>query len=98
MNKQFCISSKLIWFFTIFSILTILEALSFNLFNNKTVFLSIGLSTGLYVWLIVFEDILSRTVYNKTFWLISLFILPYFTIIVYLFRRNKLIAFGKKNN
>jgi hypothetical protein len=76
--------------------LALSEGTFLNLFDNKTFFLTVGFSTYLYLWLIIFTDISAQRVYNKTFWIISLFILPYFTIIVYLFRRNKLIAFGEK--
>ena len=35
-------------------------------------------------------------IYNKTFWIITMFILPNIAIIFYLIQRNKLLRLGQK--
>lgn len=96
MGKSFKISKSFVWILIFISIFAIVEALFINYFNEKAAFLSIGIISFLYLFYIILSDILSHTVYNKTFWIISLFIMSYPTIIVYLIRREQLIKFGEK--
>ncbi len=48
------------------------------------------------IWIIVISDMLKNKIYNKTFWIMSIFIIPYITPIFYLIQRNKLISVCKK--
>jgi hypothetical protein len=43
-------------------------------------------------WVIIFADLLKNNIYNKSFWLSSMFFLPSILPILYLIQRNKLIA------
>ena len=94
MEKAFKINSQTVWFFTIISLYAITEGVFFNYFNHKEMFIGMGLISYFFVWIIILLDILNNPVYNKNFWFISMFILPYITVIVYLLRRNALIAHG----
>ncbi len=96
MEKFFRINKSFVWILIFISIFALIEAVYINFFNEKTAFFSIGIISFLYLFFIILSDILSHTVYNKTFWIISLFILSYPTIIVYLIRREHLIKFGEK--
>jgi len=49
------------------------------------------------VWILTFVDIKNNTVYNKPFWVVSMFVMPHIIIFVYLVRRNKLIRYGSKH-
>lgn len=56
-----------------------------------------GIVFFIAAWILTFVDIKNNTVYNKPFWAVSMFVIPYLTIFVYLIRRNKLIRFGSKH-
>ncbi len=43
------------------------------------------------VWLIIFIDILRTSIYNKTFWIITMIVVPFLAPVFYLFQRKKLI-------
>lgn len=43
-------------------------------------------------WIIVFFDIMKNKIYNKQFWVLSMFFVMPVTPIIYLIRRKKLIS------
>lgn len=45
----------------------------------------------LIFWLIIISDIFQNKLENKVFWILSMFLLPFFAPIVYIFRRNKIL-------
>lgn len=51
---------------------------------------------GLVLWIIIFVDILNNKIYNKVFWIMSMFILSTLAIVVYPFIRERLISMGEK--
>lgn len=42
-------------------------------------------------WLIILVDMIKQRFINKTFWILSMFFVPFFAPVVYLFRRKKLL-------
>ncbi|MFV8224725.1 PLDc N-terminal domain-containing protein [Christiangramia aquimixticola] len=42
-------------------------------------------------WLIILIDMIQVQIKNKIFWILSMFLLPFFAPVVYLFRRKNLI-------
>lgn len=58
-----------------------------------TVFAFVAYSLAL--WVIILADMLSNPIYNKVFWIWSMFFIPVFSIFVYPFRRERLIQIGK---
>jgi len=44
----------------------------------------------LIFWIIVFVDMIRYKIYNKTFWILAMFLLPYLTPVFYLFQRKRL--------
>lgn len=42
-------------------------------------------------WLFILIDMFKQNLKDKTFWILSMFLLPFFAPVVYLFRRNKLL-------
>jgi len=46
---------------------------------------------GITLWVIIFADIYNNKIYNKTFWVWSMFVLSTLTIFVYPFMRSRLI-------
>ncbi|HPN22044.1 MAG TPA: hypothetical protein PK758_09105, partial [Tenuifilaceae bacterium] len=51
---------------------------------------------GLVLWIIIFVDILNNKIYNKVFWIMSMFVLSTVAILVYPFIRERLISMGEK--
>lgn len=41
-------------------------------------------------WVFVLQDMIRTEIYQKTFWIVSMFLLPYFAPLFYLFQRKKL--------
>ena len=48
-------------------------------------------------WLIVFMDMIRNDFRNKILWIIGMIILPFFTPIVYIFRRKNLVDLRNNN-
>ena len=46
-------------------------------------------------WMIVFFDILKNKIYNKQFWVLSMFFVMPVTPIIYLIRRESLLSTGE---
>ncbi len=51
---------------------------------------------GIVLWIIIFADIVNNKIYNKVFWIMSMFILSTLAIVVYPFIRKRLISMGEK--
>ncbi len=90
---SFRINSRIVWILTITSFLSFLTGISFKIFEEP---LSDSLSlTGFVVsftaWLLIFADMLSHRFYHRIFWIISLFLFPPITPLIYLIQRNRLI-------
>lgn len=57
---------------------------------------SISVTSGLCLlilvgfWIILLSDMIKMKILNKTFWLISMFVMPWLAPAVYLFQRKKL--------
>ncbi|WP_277875413.1 PLDc N-terminal domain-containing protein [Aequorivita sp. KMM 9714] len=47
-------------------------------------------------WIIILSDMVKNKIYNKTFWIMTMFILPFISPIFYLIQRNRLIRLGQK--
>jgi|SRR5690554_3525193 len=60
------------------------------------IFLTVGLMLFFSTWIIIFSDMMKNKIYNKTFWIMTMFILPSIGTIFYLFQRNKLLRIGQK--
>ncbi len=45
----------------------------------------------LFAWLLVLADLLQQRIYQKWFWYLGLFTLPFLAILLYAFQRNSLL-------
>jgi len=54
-------------------------------------FLRVGLVMSLFSWIIILIDMLTNRIYNRVFWIITMFIIPWITMIVYMIQRNRLM-------
>lgn len=45
----------------------------------------------LIFWIIILQDMVRKEIKDKPFWILSMFLLPFFAPVVYLFRRKNLL-------
>jgi hypothetical protein len=97
-NQDFKIGIKTVWFLVIGNFfLTVFGAFSkIQHWEFSQVFLTIGLMLFFSTWIIILSDMVKNKIYNKTFWIITMFIMPTIATIFYLVQRNKLLRLGKR--
>lgn len=97
-NQDFKISFKTIWFLVVGNILlTVVGAFAkIQHWDYSQILLTIGLMFFFSTWVIILSDMLKNKIYNKTFWIMTMFIMPSIATIFYMFQRNKLIRLGQK--
>ena len=97
-KHDFNISIAMVWFLTIGSLfLTLIGAVAkVQHWHNHEVFLTIGLILFFLSWIIVFGDMVKNNIYNKTFWISTMFILPFIVVLLYLIKRNQLLRLGQR--
>lgn len=98
-NQDFKISFKTVWFLVVGNILlTVFGAFAkIQHWNYSQILLTIGLMLFFSSWVIILSDMVKNKIYNKTFWIITMFIMPSIATIFYMIQRNKLIRLGGKN-
>jgi hypothetical protein len=95
-NQDFIISSKAIWFLVIINtLLTVLGAFA-RLYHVEysQILIPIGIMLFLSTWLVILSEMVKNKIFNKTFWIMSMFILPTITPLFYMIQRNKLLIPG----
>jgi membrane protease YdiL (CAAX protease family) len=65
---------------------------NYSLFELDNLNFAAGLSLLFLVsfWMFLLTDMMRKKIFNKTFWLISMLVMPYLAPAVYLFQRKKL--------
>ena len=97
-NQDFKISFKTVWFLVVGNILLTVFGTFAKIphWEYSQILLTIGLMLFFSTWVIIISDIVKNKIYNKTFWIITMFIMPSITTIFYMIQRNKLIRLGEK--
>ncbi len=97
-NQDFRISFKTVWFLLIGNfLLTFSGAIAkIQHWDYAEVLLTIGVILFFSTWVIVLSDMAKNKIYNKGFWLMTMFILPWLVPIVYMIQRNKLLRLGQR--
>lgn len=97
-NQDFKISFKTVWFLVVGNILlTVIGAFAkIQHWDYSQLLLTIGLMLFFSTWVIILSDMVKNKIYNKTFWIMTMFIMPSIATIFYMFQRNKLIRLGQK--
>lgn len=97
-NQNFKVSSKIVWILVIGGfIISFIAAFAKNQhWNLSQLLLNIALIFLFSAWIIVFSDILKNKIYNKTFWIISMIILPNISPLFYLIQRTRLLRLGNR--
>jgi len=97
-NQDFKISFKIVWLLVIGSILlTIVGAFAkIQHWDYSPFFLTVGLMLSFSTWIIILSDMVKNKIYNKAFWIMTMFIMPSIATIFYMIQRKKLIKLGQK--
>lgn len=97
-NQDFKISFKTVWFLVVGNILlTVFGAFAkIQHWEYSQILLTIGLMLFFSTWVIILSDMVKNKIYNKTFWIMTMFIMPSIATIFYMIQRNKLIRLGEK--
>jgi hypothetical protein len=97
-NQDFKISVKIVWLIVVADLLmTILGTLArIQNWEYSQIFQTVGLMLLFATWVIVLSDMAKNRIFNKEFWIISMFILPTISPLFYLIQRNKLARLGSK--
>ncbi len=97
-NQDFKIGIKTVWVLTIGNLLLIgLGALAkIQHWEFSQFFLTVGLMLFFPAWIIILSDMVKNKIYNKTFWIMTMFIMPFIATFFYLIQRNKLFRLGQK--
>lgn len=97
-NQDFKISFKTVWFLVVGNILlTVVGAFAkIQHWDYSQLLLTIGLMLFFSTWVIILSDMVKNKIYNKTFWIVTMFIMPSIATIFYMIQRNKLIRLGEK--
>lgn len=59
-------------------------------------FWSAGITFFFSSWIIIISDIVKQRVFNKSFWIVAMFITPSLAMLFYIFMRNRVIRLGEK--
>ena len=97
-NQVFRISFKTVWFLVVGNILlTVFGAFAkIQHWDYSQILLTIGLMLFFSTWVIILSDMVKNKIYNKPFWIMTMFIMPSIATIFYMIQRNKLIRLGEK--
>jgi len=92
-NIDFKISIQAVWGLIVGSFfLTLTSAFAkIQHWESAQFLLILGLLFFFSTWIIVISDMAKNKIYNRIFWIISMFILPAVAPIIYLLRRNHLL-------
>ena len=97
-SQDFKIGIKTVWVFVIgnFILTTIGAFAKIQHWGFSQILLTVGIILFFSTWIIVISDMTKSKVHNKTFWIMSMFIIPTISPLIYLIQRNKLILLGNR--
>lgn len=96
-TKEFKISSRIVWMLVIGNVLLTLFGAFAKIVHGHypESWLTFALVVFFSSWIIIMNDMRENKIYNKSFWVISMFILPTISPLLYMFQRDRLIRLGK---
>ena len=59
--------------------------------DHSQFFVTAGLVMSLFSWIIILSDMSRNKIYNRPFWILTMFITPWIAMIVYMIQRNRLM-------
>jgi len=97
-NKDFSLPVKTIWFLVASTLLLTFIAFFAVLYQweYEQIITTLSLMFFFASWVIIFSDMIQNKIYNKPFWIVTMFTLPHLSILFYTIQRNKLLRLGQK--
>lgn len=97
-NKNFTLTLKIVWFLVASTLLLSFIAFFAAVYQweYKHIFTTLSLMFFFASWVIIFNDMVQHKIYNKLFWMLTMFTLPHLSILFYTIQRNKLLRLGQK--
>jgi hypothetical protein len=97
-NQDFKISIKTVWILVIGNFLLSMFIITAEIrrWEFSDIIMTVGLMLFFSTWIIVLSDMVKNKIYNKSFWILTMFITPSISTFFYLVQRNKLIRLGQK--
>lgn len=97
-DDDFRIDIKTVWILVIGNVaLTFVGALAkIQHWEVSQIFLTTALVIFFSSWLIILSDMVRNKIYNKVFWIATMFIMPSISAVFYLIQRKRLIRLGRK--
>lgn len=85
-NQDFRIGSRIVWFLILANLILTIAGSFAKILNweHSQLFLIIGLILFFSTWIIILGDMISNNIYNRTFWLMSMFIIPVIAVYGYM--------------
>jgi hypothetical protein len=97
-NKDFAISSTLIWMLILINLVLIALGSIAKVQEWGMASFLLYASYFVYVpcWIIILSEMLRKKIFNQWFWVLSMFILPVIASFFYMLQRDKLTRLGEK--
>lgn len=95
-DKDLRIDRRIVWVLVIGNLLITILGTVAKIYHYEIsdFFLTFGLMMIFSAWIILLSDMVKNKIYKKSFWVISMFILPTISPIFYLIQRKRLIHLG----
>jgi len=95
---DFKLNPKIVWILVIGNILFAIFSVIFKMkhLGFESLFLIIAITLFFSSWIIIVGDMAKQNIYNKTFWIMSMFIISPIASVSYLIMRDKLLRLGSK--
>ncbi|PHN08468.1 hypothetical protein [Flavilitoribacter nigricans] len=97
-DRDFRVNFRAVWFLVIanLSIFFLGSLARIQQWELPGSILTVGLILFFASWIIIAGDILTNKIANRSFWLISMFLVPPFAVLLYLIQRDKLLRLGEE--
>jgi hypothetical protein len=95
-SNTFKVSKTVVWMLAFGNIFLVGMGTFFRIkhWELSNLLLLVGIAVHISILIILLEDMIRHKIYNKQFWVMSLFIMPGIAPIIYLIRRKELVIKG----
>lgn len=97
-NKEFNLSTKTVWILLLgaFLLMPLAFLTTMQEWPVTSFFRTLGSMFFFAAWVILLNDMIKNNIYNKPFWIATLFIIPPISAFFYLLRREALLRLGQR--
>lgn len=97
-ENKLIINKRRLWIMIVLNFIFIFYGALSKIYHWEFSDFFLGFASAIFLmsWFVVLTDIIRNKVYNKAFWLITLFIIPHISLLFYLLQRDRLLRLGHK--